>query len=159
MLLLQGCLSESDFSSNLYRFTYIFFCCFKSNLVNHSNTHSWRDYIEPMLQQLRKHKLFAVGLLTTGTIIAIATVPEPAHAVFFDVEPLVACFPQAESGIRLIFGILRAILIIYTAAQSVAAVYQISRGESPLPLMLPMLAVFVVVAFSSIVSTTVGGCI
>jgi len=99
----------------------------------------------------------ALSLGTVGTCIAFSMLTAaPSHAFFADAQTfLETCFADSRRAIVIFFSILRLLLIAYIGAQLIFAVFQISRGESPLPLLLPALAVVIAITIGSVVTELV----
>ena len=96
-------------------------------------------------------------LITTSICIGIAMyAAEPSYSFFAGAQTfLEACFADSRRAIVVFFSILRLLLIAYIGAQLIFAVFQISRGESPLPLLLPALAVVIAITIGSVVTELV----
>ncbi|MEM6251307.1 MAG: hypothetical protein AAF821_00150 [Cyanobacteria bacterium P01_D01_bin.156] len=102
----------------------------------------------------------ALSAVTTVAAIGLSlTFPNQAHAFAQTLEQNIGqCFPQAQEGIKIIFGLLRLGLSIFLLSQMVSSVVQIGRGESPLPLLIPALAVIAAVVIVDFMATFIGGC-
>ena len=94
----------------------------------------------------------ALSLGTVSTCIAFSMLTAaPSHAFFAGAQTfLETCFADSRQAIVIFFSILRLLLIAYIGAQLIFAVFQISRGESPLPLLLPALAVVIAITIGSV---------
>ncbi len=98
-----------------------------------------------------------LSLITTSICIGIAMyAAEPSYAFFAGAQTfLETCFTDSRRAIVIFFSILRLLLIAYIGAQLIFSIYQISRGESPLPLLLPALAVVIAITIASVVTELV----
>ena len=98
-----------------------------------------------------------LSLVTTTICLGIAMyAAEPSYAFFAGAQTfLETCFTDSRRAIVVFFSILRLLLIAYIGAQLIFSVYQISRGESPLPLLLPALAVVIAITIGSVVTELV----
>ena len=106
----------------------------------------------------RKTLIFAsLGFGTLWLCFAIdVAASDPAYGFFSDAEEkLKACFDTASGAIGTVFMLLRLILVLVIATQLIFAVIQISRGENPLPLLMPAIAIIAAIAIATFVTDMV----